>query len=245
LPQSQSALLPLIEHVDGTLGNTGLLFFGALNDDAEEGDDFTASQIELISPILPVHLDVDFNSSTSETSDVDYKIQVAMEKTIEAQKTNNRASSNILVRDIAWTSCPLISKRMQVEKKVSTTQIIESIDGIYSLLSEWDLSAQGGGRVIAYSVVLNGYNKPFVLWPYFNYLMYVSVFHVKADFSDDNMNSYAEWPYAPIPHGIEIVLWFLMIGVLWVVTIYFFLKMKKKAKAFKEMPIPAKEAPTA
>lgn len=235
LPLEATDLALLVRYVDGTKAEKGLIFFGALNNDDQQEDDFTDAQITSIAPLLPIQFDPDYKSSTSETSEGDYKIQVAMNSEIEQEKAQDKANSNVLVRDIAWTSSPLLSKRMIVEKKPGATQIIESIDGTHAILSEWDLSAQtqAGGRVIVYSAVITGYNNPFVLWPYFNYLMYVSVFHVHPDFADSSLNSYAEWPYSPIPHGIEIALWFSMIGMIWIITIYLYLKMRKKARQMK------------
>ena len=62
---------------------------------------------------------------------------------------------------------------------------------------------------------------------YFNYLLYASIFHVKDDFSDNDIESYGEWPFSPIPHTVDIIVWFTMIAILWVITFYWYFKMRK------------------
>ena len=206
----------------------------------DANDDFNLNQLLNISELLPVNLDSNFENSTHDTGAFDYKIQIAMDNNIETQLNNDKEHANILVRYIAWTSSPLISKRMLIKSsdlKPTTTQIIESIDGEYSILSEWSVGSNGG-RVILYSILINEYNKPFTLWPYFNYLMYVSIFHVKADFSDDNIESFAQWPYSPIPHLLEIIMWFSMIGVLWIITFYWFFKFRKRKIEDRNVEVP-------
>lgn len=225
MPKEDADILLLKSYINGSNDKLGLIFFGGLKNDKEE-DDFSDTQIDLISSVLPVKLDKESKVSTDDTSKESYKIQVAMNSELEEEKNENNEEAHILVRDISWTSCPLISKRIIGETKSKGTQIIESIEGDYSLLSEWDLD--DGGTVVMFTLLVNGYNNPFVLWPYFNYLMYVTIFHVKPGFSDSKIESYAEWPHSPIPHVREIILWFTMIGILWVITFYWFFIMRKK-----------------
>lgn len=233
LPNDINDLRELISNVNGSQNNCGLIFFGAILNDKDKSD-FNAQQTSLISPILPIKIESDTNTSTDDRAKGDYKIQVTLNEDIREEKQQNREDTNVLVRDIAWPSCPLISKRLMVKPKSNAKEIIESIDKEYSILAEWPLD-NNGGQVITYSILVSGksqeggkYNEPFSLWPYFNYLIYVSVFHADQDFNDSNIESYAEWPFSPIPHLIEIILWFSMIGALWLVTIYWFLKMRKK-----------------
>jgi len=226
LPENENKILLLKSYINGTNSDLGLIFFGGLKNDKEEDDDFSDLQITLFSDLLPVKLNNDYDVSTDDTSEEDYKIQVAMNNVIEEEKNTNKENAHILVRDIAWTSCPLISKRMITETKSKGTQIIESIDRDHSILSEWDIDE--GGTVLLFTLLINGYNNPFVLWPYFNYLIYASVFHVKPEFSDSKIESYAEWPHSPIPHIREIILWFTMIGILWAITFYCFFSMRNK-----------------
>ena len=243
MPSNSSDLHLLRSYINGTNGRLGLIFFGGIKNDLTLPDDFNDDQINMISPLLPATISPSFTLSSDNKGDDDYKIQIAMNTAVETQLKNDPENANILVKHIAWTSCPLISKRMLIPSndiKATATNIIKSIDEKYSILSEWTISS-GGGTVIMFSLLINGYNDPFVLWPYFNYLMYVSVFHTKADFSDNSIESFAEWPYSPIPHLIEIIMWFSMIGVLWVITIYWFLKFRKRKipnRTTEEKPSP-------
>jgi len=215
--------------INGTNGTLGLLFFGGLKNDLTETDDFSDEQINVISQVLPLTLSASYNVSTDESSNEGYKIQIAINSAVENQLITDKANSNLLVRHISWTSSPIISKRILAETaniKATATQIIESIEGDYSLISEWTIS--NGGTVIFFGILINGYNDPFVVWPYFNYLMYVSVFHANPSFLDTSIESFAEWPFSPIPHLIEIIMWFSMIGVLWIITFRWFFKLKKE-----------------
>ncbi len=226
MPEKTKDLQLLINYINKKKGEIGLIFFGGLNNDEIEEDDFSNMQINMISEILPVELGTNYKVSTDDASQAERKTQVTLNIEIENQKLSDKANSNVLVKHVEWISSPLIGKRMMVKSRSSATQIVETIDGGYSISSEWDIS--GGGTVILYSMLIHGYNDPFVLWPYFNYLMYVSIFHAKSDFSDSEIESYVEWPFSPIPHTFEIILWFSMIGCLWVITIYLYFKMRKK-----------------
>ncbi|MGV9174097.1 MAG: hypothetical protein ACOC35_16230 [Promethearchaeia archaeon] len=233
LPENITKLRQLISRINGSDENYGLIFFGGTIHDAEQSD-FTSEQISVLNPILPFEINSNTNTSTDDRAESDYKIQVTLNEDVKEGKEQKKDKANVLVRDIAWTSCPLISKRLIVKPKSDSEEIVESIDNEYSIVAEWTLE-NDGGTVLAYSMLVSGknedgnkYNEPFTLWPYFNYLMYASVFHVKADFKDTNIESFAEWPFSPIPHLTEIILWFTMITALWVVTIYWFLKMRKK-----------------
>ncbi len=240
MPSKISDLHILRAYINGTNSSIGLIFFGGLKNDLTKPDDFSDEQINMISPLLPATISPSYQVSPDDTSDASHKIQISMNKNIENQVLTDREHSNILVRHIAWTSSPLISKRMlirSIDMNPSAIKIIESIDEAYSIISEWTLS-NNGGTVILFSMLITEYNNPFVLWPYFNYLMYVSVFHVKSDFSDNNIESFAEWPYSPIPHLIEIIMWFSMIGVLWVITFYWFFKFKNKKITDRETEVP-------
>ncbi|MFO8019062.1 MAG: hypothetical protein R6U96_10525 [Promethearchaeia archaeon] len=234
LPQNITDLKKLISNINGTEGNCGFIFFGGIINVGKNENDFTSDQISLIKTILPFGMDSTTNTSTEEKAKTDYKIQITIEEEIKEIKQKDKAEAHILVRHIAWPSCPLISKRLIVKSKSSTKEIIKSIDEEHSIISEQSLGPDGG-TVLGFSMIISGesqdgnkYNEPFTLWPYFNYLMYVSVFHVHANFMDSNIESFAEWPFSPIPHLTEIILWFTMIAALWIVTIYWFLKMRKK-----------------
>lgn len=229
MPTDVADLHLLRSYINGTNGILGLLFFGGLKNDLTETDDFSDEQINIISQVLPVAINAGYNVSTDETSEDDYKIQIAVNTAVENQLVTDKATSNILVRHISWTSSPLISKRIlttTANLQATATSVVESIEGDYSIISEWAIN--NGGTVIFYGLLINGYNDPFVLWPYFNYLMYVSVFHANAAFDDIKIESFAEWPFSPIPHLLEIILWFSMIGVLWIVTFYWYFKLKKE-----------------
>lgn len=217
LPKNLAELQTLKSHIDGTIDSKGLIVFGFLE------NDFTSEQVEAISDLLPVEINPDYNSAISpnDTSNPDYKIQISLNSNVA------NLSNNVVIKHIPWTSCPLIAKRLVVENKKENYGVIESIDGIYAIFSEWTVR-NVGGKVLFYSMEIDDNNKPFTLWPYFNYLVYTSIFHVKSGFSELNIESYSAWPYSPIPHTIEIIFWFIMVACLWIITFWLYFKYRNK-----------------
>lgn len=161
LPNGVQDLLLLKSYINGEKKDIGLIFFGAINNEETINDDFSSVLINMISDLLPIELSSNFKVSTDDASEADYKIQVTLNEEIQNQKTQEISKANILVKYISWKSCSLISRRMIVIAKPDTSKIVESIEGDYSILSEWNI--KGGGHMIVYSMIIQGYNKPFVL----------------------------------------------------------------------------------
>jgi hypothetical protein len=233
LPQNLNELQTLKSHIDGTRANKGLIFFGFLE------NDFHSLQIQTISDLLPVKINPHYNDqiSTNDTSQEDYKVQITLNNDIA------NISENSIVKLVAWASCPLIAKRLIVENKTENNGIIDSLHSFWegfilkeirnSLISEQKVGTDGG-KVLFFSMEIDENNKPFVLWPYFNYLMYVSIFHVKPGYDDNNIETYQAWSFSPIPHMTEILLWFSMIAVIWIITFYLYFKFKKITQQYNE-----------
>jgi hypothetical protein len=82
-------------------------------------------------------------------------------------------------------------------------------------------------------------NKPFYLWPYFNYFLFQSVRFLAGDLSIAAIDTYAQWPFSPIPHETEATLWMVFVAGLWVFNfVLFFTLGRKKKTAGREVVAP-------
>ncbi|MFX0098690.1 MAG: hypothetical protein ACFFCS_03850 [Candidatus Hodarchaeota archaeon] len=87
----------------------------------------------------------------------------------------------------------------------------------------------------------DGWNKPFYLWPYFNFFIYQSAMYLGGK-SASNIQTYADWAYSPIPHDTEIVLWMTFVAGLWVFNFVLFFTLGRKKKREEEIkPIVSEE----
>ncbi len=221
LPGNVSYLNLLVSHVNGTLGNDGLVMFGFLQSESTPGNgDLTAAQVNAIAPLLPVDLTAAYVNSTSDSTSLEYSIQVKV-------AANIPPNSSILTRYIPWGTCPLIDRRLVVEAKPAATPVITDLVEDKSIISEW-IFGGSGARVTFFSMEITEHNIGFTVFPYFNYLMYVCTFHAINGFSDALIESWEEWPYSPIPRGTAVVVWFIMIGALWVISFWIYFRNKKR-----------------
>jgi hypothetical protein len=221
LPGNATFLALLVSHVNGSFGNDGLVMFGFLQKDSTPGNgDLTAAQVNAIAPVLPVDLNAAYINSTRDSAALDYSIQVKVAASIPP-------SSSILTQYIPWGTCPMIDRRLLVEPKPAATRVITDLVEQKSILSEWVLGASGA-RVMFFSMEIRENNVGFTVFPYFNYLMYVCTFHALNGYSDSLIESWEDWPYSPIPRGPAIVVWFSMIGALWVISFGIYFRNKKR-----------------
>jgi hypothetical protein len=209
----------IISYINGTKGTKGAIFFGFFGDSTIK--DLTESQAAALNQILPVHLNSTYSSSTNDSTSTDYKIQIN-------QVSNINDDSKIMVKDIPWTSCPAISFRTLTISKEEASVIITNADGTFTILAEWTIEL--GNRVMFFSPIITDYNRPFTLWPYFNYMIYVSALHCDSKKTDNDILSFQKWPHSPIPHTTEIIGWFTMVVGIWVFSFAVFFKMKKITK---------------
>jgi hypothetical protein len=227
IPDAATYLSLLASHVNGTFGNAGLVMFGFFPDDVGFGS------VDVLAPFLPITLQSNISTqiSTGDTGDAGYKVQVGVADPLPA-------GSAAITRHIGWTSCPAASRRLVVDAKPAASKVIEASDIGFegdSILAEWNATTNGS-HVMFYSTIISG-NKPFYLWPYFNYLMYVSVFHSIAGYPESAIESYADWPYAPIPNPFQELLWFLLVSGMAAVTIIITVYYKRRGEAEKRIEI--------
>ena len=72
-------------------------------------------------------------------------------------------------------------------------------------------------------------NKPYYLWPYFNFFIYQSTM-VLAWKNATQIDTYAQWPLSPIPHQAEAVAWMMFVAGLWVFNFVLFFTLGKRKK---------------
>ncbi len=82
------------------------------------------------------------------------------------------------------------------------------------------------------SIKMDDTNKPFYLWPYFNYFVFQSIRYLSNEFSyASEIDTYAQWPYSPIPHETEATIWIIFVAGLWVFNFVLFFTLGKKKKS--------------
>jgi len=219
-PANTSITSIVASAVNGTSGNKGMVFFGLL-----EGDVDHATMASL-SGLLPVTILDDYSSqvSTGNTNDPGYKVQVGLVDEVPA-------GSVAISKHIGWTSCPALSRRLVLDARAGASRVVEVTTLGYegdAILAEWDMPGNGG-HVMFCSVILD-LNKPLYLWPYFNYLMYVSVFHALHAYPGDAIEAYHEWPFAPIPNPVQEAWWFVLVGAMGAITAIVTVHFKRRGQ---------------
>ena len=92
----------------------------------------------------------------------------------------------------------------------------EKVNGTVSLFTAWlegDSSEQ--------------YNYEFIIWPYFNYLLY----GLSSDTIGESFETYADWAYSPVPHFIDQVVLLIIVVVLGCLAIALFITVRKQSKS--------------
>lgn len=172
------------------------------------------------------------------------EVQVAVS---DDQSSLSESQKSMYVKRIAWQSCPLLYDRIltynsKISKNAKT--LVEVPNTKEPLVSTWDLPDNPETRVVYISPgtadiwkmkddgswELDEWNTPFYLWPYFNYLMYLMVFDTAqiTGFGEDQIETYAQWPYSPIPHEKEAIIWMMFVASLWVFNFVLFFTLGKK-----------------
>ncbi len=162
----------------------------------------------------------------------------------DEQEALEPESQSMYVSRIAWQSTPLLYERiLTYAKKSQATTLIEvpttkepliviweqdwDVDDIYSkviyispgVATVWDYESGEDDE----------WNTPFHLWPYFNYMLYLMVYDVKG-LDPEHIESYADWPWSPIPHRREAIVWMVFVGSLWVFNFTLFFVLRRKSK---------------
>jgi len=275
LPTDMADLHYLIGHINGTYGvenMTGVLFFGgnystasitefsrtvlpiefviykdALN---QTISDYFLEQTGMPNPLSEYYERIYNNTEAYEIRDSEIQIAVSDE-----QDALSSSLKSMYVKRIAWQSCPLLYDRiLTYSKRVGASTLVEVPNTKEPLVVTWDKNfGMGLGNEIQIiyistgTAVINGeeWNKPFHLWPYFNYMMYLMVYDIKGQ-AENEIETYAQWPWSPIPHQLEATLWMIFVGGLWVFNFVLFFKLgRKKDKRAASAPAVASSSDSA
>jgi hypothetical protein len=74
------------------------------------------------------------------------------------------------------------------------------------------------------------WNKPFGLWPYFNFFLYQSL-EFLAKVQDTQIDTYAAWPLSPIPHAAQATWWMIFVAFLWVFNFILFFTLGRRKRS--------------
>ena len=140
---------------------------------------------------------------------------------------------------IDWNSAPDMNVgNMSIIPTQDFNSSIERIIDVYpaSKNLEIDLYQQpilvemtkGEGNILLFTGwVEEGTNIHFVLWPYFNYLLYTMAF----ESLNEQYLTFSQWPYSPVPHLVEQIILLIVIVILAILAASLFLIVKKKSGA--------------
>ncbi|GAB4329483.1 MAG: hypothetical protein Kow0069_37000 [Promethearchaeota archaeon] len=268
LPEDVAEVRSLKAWMNGTLGNVGVLFFGGYypQEALEEFSDVLPVDIVAHRGALNSTLAGIFANTTGLPGDsfnlyLNFSYNNIREynnrtNQVELEVSDEAVRQRTIFRSprIAWGSCPLIKERIQtVGAKDGSLVIVQVPSTREPIVVEWNVSSSPrlGTQVMYVSAgTINPpgddeWNKPFYLWPYWNYWMYVTLFHLKADFSDEDILTYAQWPYSPIPHELEAGLWMGFVAFLWVFNFVLFFTLGRKGKKRRDAAEAAAKVSTA
>ncbi|MBD3350958.1 MAG: hypothetical protein GF364_05675 [Candidatus Lokiarchaeota archaeon] len=257
----------LMNNINGTTKNTGLIFFGG---------NYTESAILEFSDLLPIEFVIDkpvlnetlwdfyqnqtgygdipigdyFEYVYNETEPYETRSNEIQVSVSDKQDSLHDDQKSMYIKRIAWQSCPLLYERiLTYNSKIDdgALTLVEVPNTKEPLVSKWTYPSNPDTEVLYISpgtadlhkwddeegeYVLDEWNTPFHLWPYFNYMMYLMVFDVAniAGFGEDSIETYAQWPHSPIPHETEAIIWMTFVASLWVFNFVLFFTLGKKKR---------------
>ncbi|MHA1896102.1 MAG: hypothetical protein ACTSU2_01800 [Promethearchaeota archaeon] len=266
LPENLTELYYLKGNINGTYEKTGVIFFGGnyTKQAITLFSDLLPIQFVIYKDFLNQSLGDFFKDQTGSSynplqgylNDIYNKTLPYEIRSNEVQVSVSDAQSalpvekqSMYVTRIAWQSCPLLYDRiLTYAPKANASTLVQVPNTKEPLMVEWNYSGDasiriiylspGTGKYYEYSkgkYELNEWNKPFRLWPYFNYLMYLMVYDVKG-LSPDQIETYAEWPWSPIPHQHEAAIWMTFVAGLWIFNFVLFFSLGKKKRELTIQP---------
>ena len=129
-----------------------------------------------------------------------------------------------ILTDIPWNSVPTITNYTTVQ--LAGTILVEtssvSKDPNLALISTED-----NNRLIAFNMVPDSrINPELIEWPYFNYLIYLTLMTINGE----SVQTYANWDYSPVPHSTATIALGVSVLLTIIVTLIGFFYAKKYSK---------------
>ncbi len=153
------------------------------------------------------------------------------------------SASNPITTKIAWNSAPDIkAENMSVisvnELNSSVSRIVDVYPESQSLTREnyrtpfIAKKQKGSGSITLFTAWLESdgteqLNYEFIIWPYFNYLLY----GMSLNTMDQSFATYAQWTYSPVPHLMEQVILLIIVVVLGCLAVALFITVRKRSKS--------------
>ncbi len=160
------------------------------------------------------------------------------EENDEAEVFIVKDNTNPLGKNLDWNSAPSL-------KADSMTKIpLQSYaDGVKPIIDTYPTSenlaideyrqpilveaSKGKGNVLLFNGWLEeGFNKDFMVWPYFNYLLYGMMFQTL----NENFDTYPVWPYSPVPHFFDQIILLIIVISLAVMAFSLFQIVRKRSQ---------------
>lgn len=154
-----------------------------------------------------------------------------------------RSSSKAISGNIDWNSAPDI--KPETMSLLDLDELNESVNRIIDVYrSDKSLNREayrkpfivekqkGTGKISLFSAWLEGdsteqYNYEFIIWPYFNYLLY----GLSLETLGEPIESYAQWAYSPVPHFMDQIILLIIVVVLGCLAIALFITVRKKSRS--------------
>ncbi len=140
--------------------------------------------------------------------------------------------------NIDWSSAPPTKNMSVLPELASESTILLANDtgfGTYGtpLLVETTVNS---GKIFTYTAWLMTdtelqTNQQLVLWPYYNYFLYSSSTYLAGE----EMYTYAEWAYSPVPHFNEQVIIGLIVVFVGITTGVSFIRMRRRSREDTEV----------
>ncbi|MFX1453331.1 MAG: oligosaccharide flippase family protein, partial [Promethearchaeota archaeon] len=181
--------------------------------------------------------------------------EISKLKNLEAMISIVNNASYRVSRNIDWNSAPEMKvDNMTIIPLASFNPSVKRIVDVYPVSKNLQINSyrqallverlKGSGKVILFTGWLEqGANLDFKVWPYFNYLLYGLMFESLSL----SFQTYAIWPFSPVPHFLEQIIIGLIILILAILAIALFIIVKKKSKgdidqqAIETLELKAKE----
>lgn len=140
------------------------------------------------------------------------------------------AAGRPLAEWVIWASAPQAARRLRISRRdLGWRVLVAERGGKGAIFLQRRL---GRGQIVVTTLSLgHASNRELLLWPYFNYLLYV----LRCQLTDQTPQRFGSWPAAPVP-GLS-ALWILglLLGGAWLITLWLFFRARRYSRAHPEV----------
>ncbi|MFH1131858.1 MAG: lipopolysaccharide biosynthesis protein [Pseudomonadota bacterium] len=158
-------------------------------------------------------------------------LQVVGERTDRKSLIVNQSTRGALANQVVWSTAPQVGSRWVIKTLPGSPLKIE--------VSEQDTDngavfsgRLGRGWIVLFSPQLIHHScRDFVLWPYFNYLMYV----LACQAVHQSPLPFAQWEHAPVPGPSAMTVLTPILGFAWLLTLFLFFRARQYSRKHPEI----------